>query len=93
MVKYTQTICRQLRTNSLSVFDYFMGLAFKRLGLVSIILTHLNKALSLSWRSSLSYRNRSIAFLWFLYDRNLRHEQVKKDFKLRMKKHSEVNFE
>ena len=78
MVKYTQTICRQLTTNSLSVFDYFMGLAFTRLGLVSIILTHLNKALSLSWRSSLSYRNQSIGFLWFLYDRDLRHEQVKK---------------
>ena len=39
--------------------------------------------LTLSWRSSLSYRNQSIHLLcksmdWFLYDRDLRHERVLK---------------
>ena len=33
MVKHTQTIRRQQRTNCLSVFDHFVGLARKRLGL------------------------------------------------------------
>ena len=31
MVKYTQTICRLLPTNCLSVFDHFMGLVLERL--------------------------------------------------------------
>ena len=31
MVKHTQTICRLLGTNCLSVFDHFVGLAFKGL--------------------------------------------------------------
>ena len=29
MVKHTQTICRLLPTNCLSVFDHFVGLALK----------------------------------------------------------------
>ena len=33
MVKHTQTIRRLLPTNCLSVFDYFVGLAHKGLGL------------------------------------------------------------
>ena len=32
MVKHTQTICWVLPTNSLSVFDHFVGLALKELG-------------------------------------------------------------
>ena len=32
MVKHTQAICRLLPTNCLSVFDYFVGSAFKGLG-------------------------------------------------------------
>ena len=40
---------------------------------------------TLSWRRSLSYRNQSIDLLWklmdwFLYDRDLRHERVKRNF-------------
>ena len=31
MVKHTQTICRKLPTNCLSVFDHFVGLALKGL--------------------------------------------------------------
>ena len=31
MVKHTQTICRLLPTNCLSVFDHFMGLALNEL--------------------------------------------------------------
>ena len=31
MIKHTQTICRLLPTNCLSVFDYFVGLALKGL--------------------------------------------------------------
>ena len=31
MVKDTQTICRQQPTNSLTVFDHFLGLALKEL--------------------------------------------------------------
>ena len=31
MVKHTQTICRLLPTNCLSVFDHFVGLALKEL--------------------------------------------------------------
>ena len=31
MVKHTQTICRLLPTNCLSVFDHFVGLALKGL--------------------------------------------------------------
>ena len=31
MVELTQTICRQQPTNCLSVFDHFVGLAFKEL--------------------------------------------------------------
>ena len=33
MVKHTQTICQLLPTNCLSVFDHFMGLVLKGLGL------------------------------------------------------------
>ena len=29
IVKHTQTICRLLTTNSLSLFDYFVGLSLK----------------------------------------------------------------
>ena len=36
MVKHTQTICRLLPMNCLSVFDYFVGLALKGLMLLSI---------------------------------------------------------
>ena len=35
MVKHTQTICRLLPTNCLSVFDYFVRLALK--GLIGVI--------------------------------------------------------
>ena len=35
MVKHTQTIRRQLPTNSPSVFDHFVGLALKGLNVVS----------------------------------------------------------
>ena len=31
MVKHTQTICRLLRTNCLSVFDHFVGMTVKGL--------------------------------------------------------------
>ena len=31
MVKHTQTICRLLQANCLSVFDHFVGLALKGL--------------------------------------------------------------
>ena len=42
----------------------------------------INKALTLSWRRSLSYRSKSIDLLfklmdWFLYDKDIRHESVK----------------
>ena len=33
MAKHTQTICRQQPTNCLTVFDHFVGLAFKGLKL------------------------------------------------------------
>ena len=36
MVKHTQTIRRLLPTNCLSVFDHFVGLAFKLLGFTII---------------------------------------------------------
>ena len=45
-------------------------------------LTHTsNKALTLSWRRSLSYRNQAIDLLcklmeWFLYDKDIRHEKL-----------------
>ena len=42
MVKYTQTICRLLLTNCLSVSDHFMGLAPKGLGIIE------------SWKAQLS---------------------------------------
>ena len=32
MVKHTQIVCRMLTTNCLSVFDHFVGLAYKGLG-------------------------------------------------------------
>ena len=40
-----------------------------------------NKALTLSWRRFLSYKNQSIDLLcklmeWFLYDKDIRHERV-----------------
>ena len=35
MVKHTQTIRRLLPTNYLSVFDYFVGLAFKGLNVIN----------------------------------------------------------
>ena len=35
MVKHTQTICRLLPTNCLSVFDHFVGLALKGLNSLS----------------------------------------------------------
>ena len=41
MVRYTQTICRLLPMNCLSVFDHFVGLALK--GLRPIILPHRNQ--------------------------------------------------
>ena len=31
MVKHTQTVCRLLRTNCLSVFDHFVGMTVKGL--------------------------------------------------------------
>ena len=34
MVKHTQTICRQKMTNSLRVFDHFVGLALKGLSCI-----------------------------------------------------------
>ena len=41
-----------------------------------------NKALTLSWRMSLSYKNQSIDLLcklmgWFLYDKGIPHEKIK----------------
>ena len=36
MVKYTQTICRLLPTNCLSLFDHFVGLTLKGLTHLSI---------------------------------------------------------
>ena len=39
------------------------------------------KALTLSWRRPLSYKNRSD---WFLYDNGLRHERVKVTFVFRL---------
>ena len=47
MVKHSQTICRQQRTNCLSVFDHFVGLVLKRLKLRNEIKT-LEQRLSLS---------------------------------------------
>ena len=60
---------------------------YYNLGNISFVL---KIALTLSWRRSLSYRNESIDFLsksmnWFLYDRDLRHERVKKSFQLHVK--------
>ena len=40
MVKDTQTVRRLLPTNCLSVFDYFVGLAFKGLTAVSFVLQY-----------------------------------------------------
>ena len=37
MVKHTQTIRRQFSTNSLSVFDHFVGLALKGLMKKSVL--------------------------------------------------------
>ena len=50
-----------------------------------------HQTLTLSWRRSLSYRNRSINFLCkskgcFLYDRDLRHEKVQEIWKQTDKK-------
>ena len=50
------------------------------------------KLLTLSWQSSLSHRNQSIALQiksmdWSLYDRDLRHERVM-DQKIRTRKNS-----
>ena len=36
MVKHTQAICRLLPTNCLNVFDHFVGLAFKGLGVIEL---------------------------------------------------------
>ena len=41
------------------------------------------QSLTFSWRRSLSYRNQSIdlqnkSINWFLHDRDLRHERIKK---------------
>ena len=49
---------------------------------------HRRKELTLSWRRSLTCRNKSIDLLckwmgWFLYDRGLRHERVKRYFQPR----------
>ena len=37
MVKQTQTICRLLPANCLSVFDHFVGLALKRLRIIKAL--------------------------------------------------------
>ena len=70
-----------------SIFDLPLSqdeLEFSKLGKKhSIEPIRINKTdvLTLSWRTSLSYRNQSINLLcksmdWFLYGRDLRHEQV-----------------
>ena len=50
------------------------------------IFLHFFPILTLSWRRSLSYRNQSTdlkskSIDWFLYDKGLRHESIKKNFK------------
>ena len=40
MIKHTQTIRQQKPTNCLSVFDQFLGLAFKGLGKIESILNN-----------------------------------------------------
>ena len=46
MVRHTQTICRRQMTNCFSVFDHFVGLAFKELLLV--IMVHILLAVNLN---------------------------------------------
>ena len=48
-----------------------------------LLLLRKPREITLSWRRSLSYRNQCIGLLcksldWFLYDKDLRHERVKK---------------
>ena len=40
MVKNIQTVCRHQPTNYLSVFNHFVGLAFKGLGLEKVIVPY-----------------------------------------------------
>ena len=47
MVKHTQTICWLLVTDCLSVFDHFMGLAFKRLNGIVFVYNGLKQSLIL----------------------------------------------
>ena len=59
---------------------------FVSLKQVSLLLAPLFQgSVTLSWRRPLSYRNQFIDFQsksmdWFLYDRDLRHEKVKRSF-------------
>ena len=47
MVKHTQTICWLLPTDCLSVFDHFVGLAFKRLNVIIFVYNGLKQSLIL----------------------------------------------
>ena len=88
MVKHNKTICRLLPTNCLSVFDHFVRLVLKGLMVLYIVILYSfqvggYQVLTLSWRKSLLYRNQSIdlqckSMDWFLHDRDLRRERVKR---------------
>ena len=74
-----------LPTRNCTLILHKIAFISKRKGVANIYIFANSKALTLSWRRFLLYRNRSIdlfyrSIYWFLYNRDLRHERFKTVF-------------